>query len=124
MSAWLSGLGVAAGVAVSFWALGRFLPPFLVKQIHGLFARAKASPWFRNPAKPKRARLLLALAEFLEDEIPEPGQGREFYAALGARVASLAPFLVGTGPKWADALEKAGDAIDLELDEEIKDLSK
>jgi len=123
MNAWISGIGIAVALSGGIWAIGKFIPGILVKKVHGLFAAAKVSPWWRDAAHPKRARLLLAVAEFLEDEIPEPGQGKALYEALGAKIAALMPLLIGTGPKWASALEKAGDAIDTELDSEIKDIS-
>lgn len=112
-----------AGIAI-IWLVGAFLPGIVVGKIHGIFAAAKTSAWWKDPAHPKRSRLLLAAAEFLEDEIPEPGTGSEVYAALGARIAALTPFLIGTGGKWAAALEKAGDAVNLELDAQVKDLGE
>lgn len=124
MQAWLQGIGIALGITVGIWSIGKFLPGLIVKKLHAVFAWAKQSPWFKNIAKPKRAKLLFVLAEFLEDEIPEPGTGKEFYAALGNKIAGLSPILIGTGAKWAAALEKGGDAIDLALDNEIKLLAQ
>ncbi len=123
MNAWITGIGIMAALSSGIWVIGRFLPALIVKKVHGLFEAAKSSSWWREPAHPKRARLLLAAAEFLEDEIPEPGQGTALYANLGAQVATITPLLAGTGSKWAAALEKAGDAINLELDDEIKELA-
>ncbi len=120
MNAWLTTIGVGLVIGL---AVGRFLPAFVVKKVHGFFAWAKSDPWFRNPAKPKRIKWLLATAELLEDEIPEPGQGKALYALLGAKISGALPILSGTSGKWASALEKAGDALDTELDDEIKQLA-
>ena len=123
MHAWINGLLGVAALGAGIWAVGRFLPGVIIKKVHRAFAAAKACPWFRDAAHPKRAKWLLATAELLEDEIPEPGTGAALYAALGAKVAGLTPLLAGTGGKWAAALEKCGDAVDLELDGEIKELA-
>ena len=123
-----------------FWALMRYVPGMLVKWLHAAYDWAKASPWML--AKPHRAALLVAIIRFMAEEIPNPGTGKEFYADLGARMASLparaaavAPLwlkgpigvlvvlMAGSGGKWAEALEKAGDALDTELNEELKELS-
>ena len=140
MKDWLHGLLLLAAGAAFFWALCRYLPGLAVRKVHDLFVLIRGSAWMR--AKPHRARLLLALIQLLEEEIPEPGTGREFYAGLGEAIAKLpatassrapvllkAPLLAlgvmltGSGPKWADVLEKVGDAVDTELDEEIKSLA-
>ena len=124
MQAWISGIGVAFGLTAGIWAIGKFFPAMIVKKVHGAFAAAKASLWWRDPSHPKRARLLLAAAEFLEDEIPEPGTGSAVYAAWGAAVAALTPLLMGTAARWAAAFEKVGDAVDLEMDSQVKDLGE
>jgi len=124
MQTLITGIGVAVALSGGIWAIGFFLPGFIVKKLHGLFLAAKNSAWWHDAAHPKRAKWLLATAELLEDEIPEPGHGKALYEALGTKVAALTPLLIGTGSKWAAALEKAGDAVDLELDGEIKELSK
>lgn len=117
-----SGVGIfALGLAIR--AIGGFLPGFVVKKVHSLFVAAKTSPWWKDAAHPKRAKWLQATAELLEDEIPEPGQGKAAYEALGGRIASMTPLLAGTGAKWAAAIEKACDAVNLELDKEIKELA-
>jgi hypothetical protein len=106
------------------YLVGVFLPGIVVGKIRSLFAAAKASPWWHDPAHPKRSRWLLATAELAEDEIPEPGTGGAVYAAWGAKTASIAPFLIGTAARWAAAYEKVGDAVDLELNAQVKDLGE
>ena len=120
---WATLGGGALLLSVVIYLAGIFLPGILVGWIHRLFAAAKASPWWRDPAHPKRARWLLATAELAEDEIPEPGTGGAIYAAWGAAVAALSPLLMGTAGRWAAAFEKVGDAVDLELDAQVKDLA-
>ena len=111
------------GITLAIRMIGGFLPGFIVKKVHSLFVAAKTCPWWKEPSKPMRAKWLLATALLLEDEIPEPGTGKPIYEALGGKIAALTPILTGTGSKWATALEKAGDAVNLELDEEIKELA-
>ena len=106
------------------YLVGVFLPGIVVGKIRSLFAAAKVSPWWHDPMHPKRARWLLATAELAEDEIPEPGTGSAVYAAWGAKTASIAPFLIGTAARWAAAYEKIGDAVDLELDAQVKELAE
>lgn len=115
-----TGAVAAVGLGLGIAGIGWFLPGFLVKKLHAGFEAAKSSPWWRDANHPKRAQWLLATAVLLEDEIPEPGKGRELYEAIGQRLAGLSPFLIGTGTKWANALEKVGDALDTALDDEIK----
>ena len=124
MSTWITGIlsTIALSAGISY-VVGKFLPDFLTKKIHALFAAAKVSPWWHDAAHPKRAAWLLSTAQLLEEEIPEPGTGEAMYQALGAKIAGLTPLLINSGPKWAKALEKAGDAIDLKLDQEIKYLA-
>jgi hypothetical protein len=136
---WLEALIVPLVVGGFFWVLMRYAPGMLVKWLHATFEWAKANEWMR--AKPHRVALLVAVIRFLEEEVPDPGTGKEFYADLGARMASLparlaavAPIwlkgplgilvvlMAGSGSKWSEALEKAGDAIDTELDDELKEL--
>lgn len=120
----LAGGAVAVlGLGLGIRAVGWFLPGFLTKKVHALYEAAKMSPWWHDPAHPKRARWLLATAELLEDEIPEPGQGKAVYAQLGADIAGLSPILAGTARTWAGALEKVGDALDTELDAAIKGIA-
>jgi hypothetical protein len=121
---WLSGLAVTAGIAGVFWAGGKFLPELLVKKMREGFDWLKASAWLRDPNKPKRARWFVATLELLEDELPEPGQGKAFYDAAGVFICGLwAPLALG-GSRWAKVLEKAGDALDTELDREILELAQ
>ena len=120
---WATLGGGALFLSVAIYLIGVFLPGILVGWVHRLFAAAKASAWWRDPAHPKRARWLLATAELLEDEIPVPGTGSAIYATWGAAVAALTPLLMGTAGQWATAFEKVGDAVDLELDAQVKDLA-
>ena len=120
---WATLGAVPTMLCVFILLMGVFLPGIVVGWVHRLFAAAKASAWWRDPAHPKRARWLLATAELLEDEIPEPGTGSAIYAAWGAAVAALTPLLMGTAGRWATAFEKVGDAVDLELDAQVKDLA-
>lgn len=124
MKAMLAGFGISLCLGGGIWALGRFLPGFLTGKVHGFFVWAKAAPWFRDLSKPWRLRWLLATAELLEQEIPDPGQGKALYTALGAQIAGSTAILAGTGGKWASALEKVGDALDTELDGEVLELAK
>lgn len=123
MKGWLEAAAIVAAVGGAAWAMGKYLPGIIVKKLHAAFEAVRGCEWIRNPARPKRAAWLVATLVLLEDELPEPGAGKEFYAELGAGVAKLSPMLIGTGPKWAAALEKIGDAIDTELDDEIKELA-
>ena len=115
--------GMAGGCAVSaaFWIVGYFVPGMVVKRVHSLFEDLRGSTWIRDPSRPKRIKWLAATIELLEDEIPEPGQGRDLYDGLGNFVSRHIP--VGSSQKWADALQKIGDAIDTELDHDIKDMA-
>lgn len=106
------------------YLVGVFLPGIVVGKIRSLFAAAKASPWWRDSAHPKRSRWLLATAELLADELPAPGTGSAVYAVWGTKTASIAPFLIGTAARWAAAYEKVGDAVDLEMDAQVKDLGE
>lgn len=120
---WATMGGGSLLLCLVIYLVGVFLPGIVAGKIHSLFAAAKASPWWRDPAHPKRARWLLATAELAEDEIPEPGTGKAVYEAWGAAVAALSPLLIGTAGRWAAAFEKVGDAVDLELDAQVKDLA-
>lgn len=115
-----SGVVGAVVLGSGFWAAGKFGPGLLVSRIHAGFEAIKDSAWVRDPAKPKRAAALLAVAQLLEDEIPEPGQGQEVYDALGAEAAALVH--VGSAAQWAKVLRQFGDAVDTELDDDIKKL--
>ena len=122
MKEWIAGAALVMGLGLGITALGYFLPGYIVGKIQKAFEWAKKAAWMRDPAHPHRLKLLRAATEFLEKEIPEPGEGKELYAALGADIAGSHVLLAGTGPKWASVLEKCGDAIDTELDAEIKEL--
>ena len=121
---WATLGGGALFLSVVIYLIGVFLPGIVVGWTHRLFAAAKASAWWRDPAHPKRSRWLLATAELLADEIPAPGTGSAVYAVWGAKTAAIAPFLIGTAARWAAAYEKVGDAVDLEMDAQVKDLGE
>lgn len=139
---YLYGLAATAAAGFFFRWLAGAAPGFLTARAQALYLLARESPWWRDPAHPHRARLLLALVELLEAEIPNPGEGKAFYARLGEALAglparlsvkapaflkppllALAALMIGTGPKWAAVLEKTGDALDTQLDGELKELA-
>lgn len=113
-----SGVVGAVVLGGGFWAAGKFGPGLVVSRLHAGFEALKDSAWIRNAAKPKRAVALLAFAQLLEEEIPEPGQGQELYDALGAQAAGLVH--VGSAAQWSKVLRQFGDAVDTELDDDIK----
>lgn len=126
IQAMMEGAVGALAVTGGFWALGKYGPKFVVSKFREGFDAVKDSDWVRNPAKPKRARALLALAELIEDEIPEAGQGQEVYDGLGADIAEhsrIGPFQVGSAAQWSKVLQQFGDAFDTELDADIKALA-
>mgnify|MGYP001605672179 CR=1 FL=1 len=124
-------LGLALGGPLAIGALfvlaGRMVPGLIAGRLQRLFAETKASAWWRDSAHPKRARWLLATAELLEDEVPDPGQGQEVYDAFGAWAnarAKIGVLPLGSAAQWANLARKGGDAIDLELDAEIVEIAK
>ncbi len=102
----------------AFWALGKFGPAFVAKKLHEGFEAAKSTDWVR--AKPSRAKWLLVTAQLLEEEVPEPGEGQAIYDAAGAWIAERVK--IGSAEQWAKAARQFGDAVDTELDEDIKAL--
>lgn len=116
-----AGAVAAVALAGGFWALGKFGPSLLVKRLHKGFEELKTSAWVRDPAKPKRAQAMRAVAELLEDEIPEPGQGQEVYDALGAGISARVP--IGSAAQWAKAARSFGDAVDTELDLQLLEIA-
>ncbi len=114
--------GALAGMAMlaGFWALGKFGPGLLTNKLHEGFEAVKNSGWVRDPAHPKRAKALVSLVELLEDEVPEPGEGKELYDAIGAGIAGYCR--VGSAAQWSKVSQQFGDSINLELDEEIKEM--
>lgn len=119
----LAGAAVLFGIGGVIWAIGAFLPGLLAKKFHAGFEEVRGSAWLKDQAHPKRLAWFVATLALLEEEIPEPGTGKAFYAPLGEWIAGLLPVLMGTGPKWAAALEKIGDKLDTELDEDLKALA-
>lgn len=116
----ISGAVAAVAITGGFWAAGKFGPGLIVKKLHEGFVQIKDSEWVREPGKPKRARALLALTELLEDEIPEPGEGQQVYEELGDEIA--AHVHLGSAAQWTKVARQFGDAVDLELDNDIKEL--
>lgn len=116
-----SGVVGLAALGVGFWALGKFGPDLVVGKLHAGLEALKASAWVRNPARPQRARWLLATLQLLEEEIPEPGQGQEVYDALAAATVAHVPF--GSKEQWAKVYRQFGDAVDTELDADVKALA-
>lgn len=118
--AWIEGGLVVAGLGLGYRAILWFAPGFLAKKIHEAIKAIKISSWLRNSNHPKRRKAFVALMEWLEDEIPEPGQGRSFYAYHAEQVASWLRF--GSPPAWAKALEAFGDKLDTQLDADLKEI--
>lgn len=118
-------------VAIGFKIAGAKLPRIVVDGVHKLVKAIGESQWVRNPAKPKRARWWAATLELFEDEIPEPGQGRAFYMDLATEwvvflrehLPLWLQWLVQTTDRWAGLFEPIGDALDTELDEDLKVLA-
>lgn len=115
ISSGVTGVVILGG---AFWAAGKFGPGLVASRIDAAFDAIKDSAWIRDPAKPKRAMALLAIAQLLEEEIPNPGQGQEVYDALGVQAAALVH--VGSAAQWSKVLRQFGDAIDLEIADDIK----
>lgn len=121
-----AGLVGAVAVTGGLWALGKYGPGLVVRRIRDGLDNVKASAWVRDPARPKRAKALLAVLELLEDEIPEPGQGQEVYDSLGIEISAytrVGLLQIGSAAQWAKVLRQFGDAVDTELDDEIKQLA-
>lgn len=117
------GLVGAIALGLGIRAIGWFAPKIVANKIHELFTSIKDSAWVRDKAHPKRAEWLVATAKLLEEEIPNPGDGKQIYLDIGNALAGSMLILKGTGDKWADALEKIGDAVDLELDADVIELA-
>ena len=111
------------GLGLVWWAVGQFLPGLIVRKFHLGYEAIKNSDWVRDRSKPYRAKWLLATAQMLEQEIPDPGAGKELYAKLGDWIAARSPALAGTGPKWADVLENVGNGLDTDLAGDIKEIA-
>ena len=111
----------AAAITVGWWGVGKFGPSYVAGKFKMGFDLAKSSPWWRDAAHPKRAKWLMATVELLEEEIPEPGHDLEIYDRFGRAAAARFPF--GSAERWAETARKFGDALDTELDDEIKNLA-
>lgn len=117
---WFQLAALGAAVAGGLWAFDRYVPDFVANKIHDAIQWLKTNEWMRNPAKPHRLNLLVALLKFIEAEVPDPGEGQELYDALGNEIASR--LKVGRADRWAASARKLGDKIDTELDDDIKKL--
>ncbi len=116
------GLGGPLALVVAFLVAGRTVPGLVVGKLRRAFEEAKNSPWWRDAAKPHRAKFLYAAAVFLEAEVPDAGQGQEVYDAFGVWAnahARIGGFPLGSAAQWSALARKGGDAIDLQLDEEV-----
>lgn len=121
VKSWLAATAAAAGAGAALWAVGKYLPGLVAKKLHAAFDAAKSSGWFKDPKHPTRARWLLATAAMLEEEIPNPGDGEAVY--LGFGIWAARHLKLGKPEAWAKAARLVGDAVDLELGEEIKELA-
>jgi hypothetical protein len=119
MNAYLVAALTVGVPAIGFGLAMLMLPDYVAGKIEDGISAIKKSPWFRDPAHPKRAKWARMTLELIEDEVPEPGTGKAFYDALGAKVASLHRLLPGSTEKWARLLEKVGDKADTTMDEEL-----
>lgn len=119
-------VGGPVGLMVAFFLAGRMVPGLIVKKLSRVFEEAKTSPWWRDPAKPHRAKFLYAAAVFLEAEVPNPGEGQEVYDTFGVWAnshARMGGVPLGSAEQWSTLARKGGDAIDLELDARIVELA-
>lgn len=113
-----------AGAGAAFWFLRAKVPGLLVAKFDAGVDALRASPWIRDQAHPHRLKLLVAVLVFLEGELPEPGQGKDFYDRLGTAVAARMPSLLRSPEKWSAALMAAGDAIDTQIDADLKAMTE
>lgn len=116
------GLGGPVAIVVAFLIAGRTVPGLVVGKLSRVFDEAKSSPWWRDAAKPHRAKFLYAAAVFLEAEVPNLGQGQEIYDAFGTWAnshARIGAFPMGSAAQWSALAQKGGDAIDLQLNAEV-----
>jgi hypothetical protein len=116
------GLGGPMAIAVAFLIAGRAVPGLVAGKLSKAFGEAKDSNWWREPSKPHRAKLLYAVAVFLEAEVPDAEKGQEVYDAFGVWAnthARIGAFPLGSAAQWSALARKAGDAVDLELDSEV-----
>lgn len=116
--------GSAAAVFLipgGFWALGKLGPGLAAGKIHDGFEQVKQSSWVRNPAHPKRARWLKATLELLEEELPNPGMGIEFYAKIGSAIS--AHVKIGSAEQWGTVMQKLGDGLDTELAKDVAEIA-
>ena len=103
---WATLGGGALFLSIAIYLMGVFLPGIVVGKIRSLFAGAKASPWWRDPAHPKRdqAHHTLALHD-LPDAVGRDVHHRHGRACLAQRV----------GERPADALPGSRDESDFPL---------
>jgi hypothetical protein len=122
-------------------ALVHWGPRLAVPFLHNVLEAVRLSAWLNDPARPERRALFRAALVWADSELPDQGQGREVYAALGAwlvrlplTLSALAPaplkppllalaaLFAGSGKSWAAAAAAFGDAADLELKAELQAL--
>lgn len=119
MMHWIEG---ALGIAIAGFIARHLVAGLAIKKIHTAFESFRNSAWVREPSRPSRAKMLAAILACLEEELPDAGKGHDFYLAIGNKVASANPALTGMAGLVASVLEPLGDALDTELDADIKDL--
>lgn len=132
---------VGGALLLGLKALVHWGPRLAVPFLHNVLEAARLSAWLNEPAHPKRRALFRAALEWADEELPDPGAGREVYAALGEwlvrlplTLSALAPaplkppllalaaLFAGSSKSWAAAAAAFGDAADLEVKAELKAL--
>lgn len=109
----------ATGLAATA-AAGIFIPRIVISKIKALFSEARASGWLTDPKYPKRMACYKAALELLEEEVPDAGQGKEFYDQIAEFIhGHLPPVIAGTKEQWAKVVQKTGDEIDVSVKEEL-----
>lgn len=119
MMHWIEG---ALGVAAVGFIMRHMVAGLAIGRLHDQFEAFRNSDWVRDSAHPARAKMLAAILAWLEEELPDAGKGHDFYQAIGDKIANSTVALKGTGSLFASALEPLGDALDTELDLDIKEL--
>lgn len=124
---WLQSAAVAGALtavgAGTFWFLRNKLPGIAGAKLGSTIQALKNSAWAKDPAHPQRAKLILAVMELIEAEIPEPGTDRAFYDRIAIAIVERLPkalSFLASPKKLADAAEAVGDKLDTTLDDEIK----
>lgn len=116
---------LSVATALVFKLMVAKLPGIAKGELLKFFAFIKSSAFIRPGAHclEKRKAWVLATLELLECELPDPGEGREFYIDAGTatarRLGRWVPFLRGTGQKWAEVYREIGDELDPAFDKAI-----